>query len=140
MNIPDLAVSFYSKAIEQVHRVSSAEIAEAAKILENVYHLRSTSPWSTLKMVFDRLDIDVWEVIEAASTKPLVRGVLSGAGLGGTASRSTPSISPACQAGGISNQTIELAGEINSAMPKAVVDRIVTAIRDQGKDLAGAGS
>ncbi len=136
----DLAVSFYSKAIEQVHRVSSAEIAEAAKILENVYRAVNIALVNELKMVFDRLDIDVWEVIEAASTKPFgFQAFYPGPGLGGHCIPIDPFyLAWRAKQVGYPTRFIELAGEINSAMPKAVVDRIVTAIRDQGKDIAGA--
>lgn len=136
----DLAVNFYSKAIQQVHRVSSAEIAEAAKILENVYRAVNIALVNELKMVFGRLDIDVWEVIEAASTKPFgFQAFYPGPGLGGHCIPIDPFyLAWRAKQVGYPTRFIELAGEINSAMPKAVVDRVAEAVRDRGKDIAGA--
>ena len=136
----DLAVSFYSKAIEQVHRVSSAEIAEAAKILENVYRAVNIALVNELKMVFDRLDIDVWEVIEAASEALRIPGVLSGPGLGGHCIPIDPFYLAwrAKQVGYPANSSSLQARSIPPCQGRR--GSIVTAIHDQGKDIAGAGS
>lgn len=139
-NSTDLAVNFYSKAIQQVHRVSSAEIAEAAKILENVYRAVNIALVNELKMVFGRLDIDVWEVIEAASTKPFgFQAFYPGPGLGGHCIPIDPFyLAWRAKQVGYPTRFIELAGEINSAMPKAVVDCVVSAVKDLGKNIAGS--
>ena len=136
----DLAVSFYSKAIDQVHRVSSAEIAEAAKILENVYRAVNIALVNELKMVFEKLDIDVWEVVDAASTKPFgFQAFYPGPGLGGHCIPIDPFyLSWRAKQAGYPTRFIELAGEINSGMPEVVVDRVVLALRERGRNVAEA--
>ena len=135
-----LAVTFYSNAIAQVHEVSSAEIAEAAKILENVYRAVNIALVNELKVVFDKLDIDVWEVVDAAATKPFgFQAFYPGPGLGGHCIPIDPFyLAWRAKQAGYPTRFIELAGEINSAMPATVVDRVADALNDDGKAMNGA--
>ena len=134
-----LAVTFYSNAIAQVHEVSSAEIAEAAKILENVYRAVNIALVNELKVVFDKLDIDVWEVVDAAATKPFgFQAFYPGPGLGGHCIPIDPFyLAWRAKQAGYPTRFIELAGEINSAMPATVVDRVADALNDDGKAMNG---
>ncbi|MEE2906422.1 MAG: nucleotide sugar dehydrogenase [Planctomycetota bacterium] len=136
----DLAVAFYSNAIEQIHKVSSAEVAEAAKILENVYRAVNIALVNELKVVFDRLGIDVWEVVEAASTKPFgFQPFYPGPGLGGHCIPIDPFyLAWRAKEAGYPTRFIELAGEINSGMPRVVVDRVAESLNDEGIALNGA--
>ena len=135
-----LAVKFYSNAIAQVHEVSSAEIAEAAKILENVYRAVNIALVNELKVVFDRLGIDVWEVVEAAATKPFgFQAFYPGPGLGGHCIPIDPFyLAWRAKEAGHPTRFIELAGEINSGMPRVVVERVAEALNEEGIALNGA--
>ncbi|MCH2132759.1 MAG: nucleotide sugar dehydrogenase [Phycisphaerales bacterium] len=136
----DLAVVFYSNAIDQVHQVSSAEVAEAAKILENVYRAVNIALVNELKVVFDRLGIDVWEVVAAAATKPFgFQAFYPGPGLGGHCIPIDPFyLAWRAKEAGHPTRFIELAGEINSAMPQLVVDRVSDALNEDGIAMNGA--
>lgn len=135
-----LAVKFYSNAIAQVHEVSSAEIAEAAKILENVYRAVNIALVNELKVVFDRLGIDVWEVVEAAATKPFgFQAFYPGPGLGGHCIPIDPFyLAWRAKEAGHPTRFIELAGEINSGMPRVVVERVAEALNEESIALNGA--
>ncbi|MDG2422739.1 MAG: nucleotide sugar dehydrogenase [Phycisphaerales bacterium] len=135
-----LAVTFYSNAIAQVHEVSSAEVAEAAKILENVYRAVNIALVNELKVVFDRLGIDVWEVVAAAATKPFgFQAFYPGPGLGGHCIPIDPFyLAWRAKQAGHPTRFIELAGEINSGMPRVVVERVAEALNEDGMALNGA--
>ncbi|MGI8979537.1 MAG: nucleotide sugar dehydrogenase [Pirellulaceae bacterium] len=136
----ELAVALYSQAVVQVVPVSSCEVAEACKILENVYRAVNIAMVNELKMLFDRLDIDVWEVIAAAKTKPFgFQAFYPGPGLGGHCIPIDPFyLSWLARKHESPTRFIELAGEINSAMPLWVVNKIAAALSDAGKPIQRA--
>lgn len=135
-----VAVSLYEKAIAQIVPVSSCEVAEAAKIVENTYRSVNIAMVNELKVIFDRLDIDVWEVIEAAKTKPFgFQAFYPGPGLGGHCIPIDPFyLSWVARKAGLNTKFIELAGEINTSMPNYVVRKVMDALNDQGKALNGS--
>jgi UDP-N-acetyl-D-glucosamine dehydrogenase len=136
----DLAVALYSQAVVQVVPVRSLEVAEACKILENVYRAVNIALVNELKLLFDRLGIDVWEVIAAAKTKPFgFQAFYPGPGLGGHCIPIDPFyLSWLARQVGQPTRFIELAGEINADMPRHVVDRTAAALAEQGKSLRGS--
>ncbi|MCX7832691.1 MAG: nucleotide sugar dehydrogenase [Ignavibacteria bacterium] len=123
----ELAVKVYEKVINKVVPVSSTKAAEATKLLENIYRAVNIALVNELKMVFDRMGIDIWEVIEAASTKPFgFTPFYPGPGLGGHCIPIDPFyLSWKAREYEISTKFIELAGEINTFMPHYVVERIM---------------
>ncbi len=134
-----LANAFYSSCIEHVYPVNSAEIGEAAKLLENVYRAVNIALVNELKLVFDRMGIDIWEVIEAAKTKPFgFEAFYPGPGLGGHCIPIDPFyLSWKAKQVGHETRFIELAGEINRTMPKHVVRRVFESMREDSKELRG---
>ena len=136
----DLAAALYGRVVEKVHRVSCAEVAEAAKLLENVYRAVNIALVNELKTLLADMGIDVWEVIEAASTKPFgFEPFYPGPGLGGHCIPIDPFyLAWKAKAIGHSTKFIELAGEINARMPEYVVARAISALNDQGRALRGA--
>tara|TARA_Y100000589_G_scaffold14395_1_gene11664 strand:+ start:53579 stop:54937 length:1359 start_codon:yes stop_codon:yes gene_type:complete len=126
----DLAMLLYGAAVEDAHRVSSAEIAESAKILENVYRAVNIAMVNELKIILDKMDIDVWEVIEAAATKPFgFQAFYPGPGLGGHCIPIDPFyLAWKARELGHTTRFIELAGEINSQMPEYVVAKVAEAL------------
>jgi UDP-N-acetyl-D-glucosamine dehydrogenase len=135
-----LAVALYSEAIERVVPVSAPRVAEAAKILENVYRAVNIALVNELKVAFDRMGIDVWEVIEAAKTKPFgFQAFYPGPGLGGHCIPIDPFyLTWKAREYGVTTRFIELAGEINEAMPDYVLARLTDALNRRGKALNGA--
>jgi len=124
----ELAERLYRRFIQHVHPVESAEVAEAAKLLENIYRAVNIAMVNELKIILDRLGIDIWKVIEAAKTKPFgFQAFYPGPGLGGH-----------CIPIGHVTRFIELAGEINQQMPRLVVQRTMMALSDAGKPLRNA--
>ncbi len=136
----DIACSLYGKAIVQTVPVSSLEAAEAAKILENVYRCVNIAMVNELKMVFDRMGIDVWEVIKAASTKPFgFKAFYPGPGLGGHCIPIDPFyLTWKARQYGMPTRFIELAGEINTDMPRYVVTKTMEALNERKKSLNGS--
>jgi UDP-N-acetyl-D-glucosamine dehydrogenase len=136
----DLATSFYSQAISQVVPVSSCEVAEACKILENTYRSVNIAMINELKMLFERLGIDVWEVIEAAKTKPFgFQAFYPGPGLGGHCIPIDPFyLSWVARKHEFPAKFIELSGEINARMPEYVVRRVTEALNSQSKPVRGS--
>jgi UDP-N-acetyl-D-glucosamine dehydrogenase len=136
----DLAVALYSPVVTGVVPVSSARVAEACKILENTYRAVNIALVNELKTVFEAMAIDVWEVIGAARTKPFgFQAFYPGPGLGGHCIPIDPFyLTWAARKYGIHTRFIELAGEVNTAMPKYVVDRVAEALNDQGRALKGS--
>jgi UDP-N-acetyl-D-glucosamine dehydrogenase len=130
-----LAESLYRSIVEKVVPVSSCEVAEACKILENTYRAVNIALVNELKVLFERMGIDVWEVIEAAKTKPFgYQAFYPGPGLGGHCIPIDPFyLSWLARKYGTSNKFIELAGEINSSMPEYVVRRLTEALNHRGK-------
>lgn len=135
-----MALEVYDCAIETMIPVSSCEIAEAAKILENTYRCVNIAMVNELKMLYDRMDIDVWEVIEAASTKPFgYQAFYPGPGLGGHCIPIDPFyLTWKARQYGMPTKFIELAGEINTDMPHFVVTKVMEALNDVRKSLKGS--
>ena len=136
----ELATALYRKAIKQVIPVSSAEVAEAAKILENTYRAVNIALVNELKVVLQAMGIDVWEVIAAAATKPFgFQAFYPGPGLGGHCIPIDPYyLTWKAREVGHATRFIELAGEVNRSMPRYVVDRTVLALNDRSKAVRGS--
>lgn len=130
----------YSKVIEKVVPVSSARAAEATKLLENIYRSINIALVNELKTVFDRMDIDIWEVIKAASTKPFgFTPFYPGPGLGGHCIPIDPFyLTWKAREYEISTKFIELAGEVNTSMPYFVVEKVMYALNKNFKHINGA--
>src|SRR5215831_17598072 len=136
----DLAVALYKPVVDGVVAVSSARVAEACKILENTYRAVNIALVNELKGVLTPMGIDVWEVIDAAKTKPFgFQAFYPGPGLGGHCIPIDPFyLTWVARKHGLNTRFIELAGEINTAMPGYVVDRVVAALNDDGKAVRGS--
>jgi UDP-N-acetyl-D-glucosamine dehydrogenase len=136
----ELATALYRRAIAQVIPVSTAEVAEAAKILENVYRAVNIALVNEMKVVLTAMGIDVWEVIAAASTKPFgFQPFYPGPGLGGHCIPIDPYyLTWKAREVGMPTRFIELAGEVNRGMPDYVVRRTVDALNEQGKAVKGS--
>ncbi|MCK5564146.1 MAG: nucleotide sugar dehydrogenase [Planctomycetes bacterium] len=136
----EIACSLYEIAIVNTVPVSSVEAAEATKILENVYRCINIAMVNELKMVFDRMGIDVWEVIKAASTKPFgFNPFYPGPGLGGHCIPIDPFyLTWKARQYGMPTRFIELAGEINTDMPNYVIHRTMEALNEKRKSLKGS--
>jgi UDP-N-acetyl-D-glucosamine dehydrogenase len=134
------ANALYGSVIDTVVPVSSPEVAEAAKLLENIFRAVNIALVNELKVVFERMNIDVWEVIEAAKTKPFgFMPFYPGPGLGGHCIPLDPFyLTWKAAEYGTWARFIELAGEVNTAMPRYVVDRTVEAVNAIGKSINGA--
>ncbi len=120
--------------------VSSPRVAEASKILENTYRAINIAMINELKVVFDRMDIDVWEVVEAAKTKPFgFQAFYPGPGLGGHCIPIDPFyLSWKAKEYDIHTNFIELAGELNNSMPYYVIDKTIRAVNSKGRSIVGA--
>jgi UDP-N-acetyl-D-glucosamine dehydrogenase len=136
----EAAAALYGAALEQVVPVSSSRVAESAKLLENVFRSVNIALVNELKVIFGRMDIDVWEVIEAAKTKPFgFMPFYPGPGLGGHCIPLDPFyLSWKAAEHGEWARFIELAGEVNTRMPRWVVDRVIHALNDDAKPLRGS--
>lgn len=136
----EIANAMYSRAVVRTIPVSSLEVAEACKILENTYRSVNIAMVNELKILFDRIGIDVWEVIDAAKTKPFgFQAFYPGPGLGGHCIPIDPFyLSWVARKYEMSTRFIELAGEINTSMPKYVVNRVVEALNSVGKPVRGS--
>jgi UDP-N-acetyl-D-glucosamine dehydrogenase len=136
----ELAAMLYGRAFKQVVPVSSAEVAESAKLLENIFRCVNIAMVNELKVVFDAMGINIWEVVDAARTKPFgFMPFYPGPGLGGHCIPIDPFyLTYKSKEFGVTSQFIELAGLINTRMPHYVVDRTARAMSDRGKPLKGA--
>ncbi|GAB4154532.1 MAG: nucleotide sugar dehydrogenase [Planctomycetota bacterium] len=136
----ELAAMLYSAAIEKVIPVESAEIAESAKLLENIYRCVNIALVNELKPVLAAMGIDIWKVIDAASTKPFgFQAFYPGPGLGGHCIPIDPFyLTWKAREYGHHTRFIELAGEINHAMPHYVVERTMEGLNRAGKAMRGA--
>ncbi len=136
----EVAAALYRAAFQTVVPVSSAEIAEAAKILENTYRAVNIALVNELKVLLDKMGINVWEVIDAAKTKPFgFQPFYPGPGLGGHCIPIDPFyLSWKARQIGVPTRFIELAGEVNHQMPAYVVSRLTDALRVRGKDVRGS--
>lgn len=136
----ELSLSLYSEVIDKVVPVSSAKVAESAKLLENIFRSVNIALVNEMKLVMDAMDIDIHEVIDAAATKPFgFMKFTPGPGLGGHCIPIDPFyLSWKAREYGLSTRFIELAGEVNSAMPQFVVDKTMLALNTFGKALNGS--
>jgi UDP-N-acetyl-D-glucosamine dehydrogenase len=125
------AAALYATVVDRVVEVSSLEVAEAAKILENVYRAVNIALVNELKMCFERMGLDIWEVIEAAATKPYgFQKFVPGPGMGGHCIPIDPFyLTWRARQVGFDTRFIRLAGEINAQMPLYVVARLEQALR-----------
>ena len=136
----EVGVCLYSSIVEKPIPVSSPEVAEATKLLENIYRSVNIALVNELKILFDRMGIDIWEIIEAAKTKPFgFQPFYPGPGLGGHCIPIDPFyLSWAAKEYGLNTKFIELAGEINTSMPYFVLQKAIDALNDRGKALKGS--
>jgi len=136
----DLAMAFYTQVVKEAHRVSSAEVAESAKLLENIYRAVNIALVNEMKIVLTDMNIDVWEVIAAASTKPFgFQPFYPGPGLGGHCIPIDPFyLTWKAREVGRTTRFIELAGEINTSMPHYVIERTQHALNEHSKSIKGA--
>jgi UDP-N-acetyl-D-glucosamine dehydrogenase len=136
----DKAVQLYSKAVKTVVPVSSCRVAEAAKILENTFRSVNIALVNELKVVYQAMGIDVWEVIAAAKTKPFgFMPFYPGPGLGGHCIPIDPFyLTWKAREYGQNTRFIELAGEVNTSMPLYVIHRVADALNDRQKSIKGS--
>jgi UDP-N-acetyl-D-glucosamine dehydrogenase len=134
------AQALYGSVIDRVVTVSTTEVAESAKLLENIFRAVNIALVNEMKVVFDRMGIDIWEVIDAAKTKPFgFMPFYPGPGLGGHCIPLDPFyLTWKAAEFGTWARFIELAGEINTSMPRYVVDRTVEAVNGIGRSIVGA--
>lgn len=135
-----VATALYGAAIDQVYPVSSTEVAEAGKLLENIFRAVNIALVNEMKVIFDRMGINVWEVIEAAKTKPFgFMPFYPGPGLGGHCIPLDPFyLTWKAAEHGVWARFIELAGEVNTSMPRFVVSKVAEAVNQDGKSIVGA--
>jgi len=136
----DLAQALYEKAIQQTVRVGNARTAEAVKLTENIFRAINIAMVNELKIIYEKMDIDVWEVLDAASTKPF--GFMRfnpGPGWGGHCIPLDPFyLSWKARECGIETKFIELAGEVNRLMPGYIIDKLQQALNERGKSIKGS--
>ncbi len=135
-----VAAAMYQTAVDSVIPVESAEVAESAKLLENIYRAVNIALVNELKPVLADMGIDIWSVIRAASTKPFgFQPFYPGPGLGGHCIPIDPYyLTWKAREAGHVTRFIELAGEINSNMPRHVVDRVGDALNARAKPIKGS--
>jgi len=136
----EVAQTWYRQALKTVVPVSSAEVAEIAKLLENTFRMINIGMVNELAIMCDRLGVDVWEVIEAAATKPFgFMKFLPGPGLGGHCIPIDPLyLSWKLKTVNYSARFIELASEINTSMPRYAVSKVQDALNQHKKALNGS--
>jgi len=136
----EVAAALYGAILETIVPVSSARVAEAAKLLENIYRSVNIALVNELKMLFDRMDLDVWEIIDAAATKPFgFTPFYPGPGLGGHCIPIDPFyLTWKARQYELTTRFIELAGEINHAMPGFVVQKLMDVLNERQRSLKGA--
>ena len=136
----DRAMALYGRAIDTLVPVSSCRVAEATKLLENIFRSVNIALVNELKLVYDAMGIDIWEVIEAAKTKPFgFTPFYPGPGLGGHCIPIDPFyLTWKAREYGKHTRFIELAGEINTAMPEHVVHRVADALNARNKAVKGS--
>jgi UDP-N-acetyl-D-glucosamine dehydrogenase len=136
----EAATCWYSQALQKVVPVSSAEVAEMAKLLENTFRMINIGLVNEMAIMCDRLGVDVWEVIEAAATKPFgFMKFTPGPGLGGHCIPIDPLyLSWKLRSLNYTARFIELASEINTNMPRYVVNKVQDALNERGRALKGS--
>jgi UDP-N-acetyl-D-glucosamine dehydrogenase len=133
-------VALYGAVFDRVVPVSSTRVAELTKLLENIYRAVNIGLVNELKMVADKMGIDIWEVISAASTKPFgFSAFYPGPGLGGHCIPIDPFyLTWKAKEFGVHTRFIELAGQINRSMPDYVVEKTMLALNERGKPVRGS--
>ncbi|MBI5951650.1 MAG: nucleotide sugar dehydrogenase [Chloroflexi bacterium] len=136
----EVAAVWYEGAIKNVHKVSTAEAAEMSKLLENTFRMINIGLVNELAIMCERLGVDVWEVIDAAATKPFgFMKFTPGPGLGGHCIPIDPLyLSWKMKSFNYNARFIELASEINTNMPRYVVSRLMEGLNERGKPLKGS--
>jgi len=136
----DLGDALYSQALDQIYRVSSCRVAEATKLLENIFRSVNIALVNELKVVYEAMGIDVNEVISAAETKPFgFMAFRPGPGLGGHCIPIDPFyLTWKAREYGKHTRFIELAGEINTAMPDYVISQVSDVLNNEGKAVNGS--
>jgi len=136
----DVSTVWYGQALKTVVRVSSAEVAEMAKLLENTFRMINIGLVNEMAIMCDRLGVDVWEVIDAAATKPFgFMKFTPGPGLGGHCIPIDPLyLSWKLKALNYTARFIELASEINTGMPRYVVSKVMDALNENSKAIKGS--
>jgi UDP-N-acetyl-D-glucosamine dehydrogenase len=136
----EVGVALYSQAIDQVVPVSSTRVAEMAKLLENIHRAVNIGLVNEMKVIADKMGIDIHEVIRAAATKPFgFVPYYPGPGLGGHCIPIDPFyLTWKAREYGVNTRFIELAGEVNRAMPEWVVNKIAAALNEGGKAIKGS--
>jgi UDP-N-acetyl-D-glucosamine dehydrogenase len=136
----EVATALYGRVIDRTVPVSNCRTAEATKLMENIFRCINIALVNELKVVFQEMDIDIWEVIRAASTKPFgFMPFYPGPGLGGHCIPIDPFyLTWKAREFGVTTRFIELAGEINTGMPQYVVNRTLGALNERGKALKGS--
>ncbi len=135
-----LGVQLYEKGVTNVVAVSTAEVSESAKLLENIFRAVNIALVNEMKTVLQEMDIDIWEVVKAASTKPFgFMPFYPGPGLGGHCIPIDPYyLTWKAKEVGHNTRFIELAGEVNSSMPHYVVGRLALALNHSSKAVRGS--
>jgi len=135
-----LAHELYSTSIKSVVHVSSAEVAESAKLLENIFRAVNIALVNEMKVVLTAMGVDIWEVVDAAKTKPFgFMPFYPGPGLGGHCIPIDPFyLTWKAREYGLATRFIELAGEVNRAMPEFVIERLTHALNDREKSVKGS--
>jgi len=135
-----VADTMYRQVVVKTVPVSSTRAAEATKLLENIFRCVNIALVNEMKMIFERMDIDVWEVIRAASSKPFgFMPFYPGPGLGGHCIPIDPFyLTWKAREVDYSTKFIELAGEINTSMPYYVINKMIEALSERGKSIKGA--
>ncbi|MFZ5893957.1 MAG: nucleotide sugar dehydrogenase [Myxococcota bacterium] len=136
----DLAAALYARGLEKVVRVRTARVAEATKLTENIFRGVNIALVNELKMVYERMGIDVWDVLDAAATKPFgFMKFTPGPGLGGHCIPLDPFyLTWKAREFGISTRFIELAGEVNVNMPRYVIEKLQEGLNEHRKSLKGS--
>lgn len=136
----EVGVALYEQAIDQVVQVSSTKAAEMTKLLENIHRAVNIGLVNEMKIVADRMGIDIYEVVDAAATKPFgFTAYYPGPGLGGHCIPIDPFyLTWKAREYGLHTRFIELAGEVNCAMPEYVLSKLIDGLNDSGKALKGS--
>jgi UDP-N-acetyl-D-glucosamine dehydrogenase len=136
----EAAVALYSTAVEKIVPVSSCAAAEATKLTENIFRSVNIALVNELKMIYEKMGIDIWEIIAAAKTKPFgFMAFYPGPGLGGHCIPIDPFyLTWKAREYGMHTRFIELAGEVNASMPDYVISKIVEALNRNGKAVRGS--
>ena len=139
-NCLKVAKALYDSFVIRTVPVSSTKVAEATKLLENIYRSVNIALVNEMKVLFDRMGIDIWEVIDASKTKPFgFQAFYPGPGLGGHCIPIDPFyLTWKAREYGFPTRFIELAGEINTSMPQYVVNKVADALNERGKSTKGS--